>query len=127
MKIRNGFVSNSSSSSYIIVVKKNNPPCSHCGRKDPDFLKLLGESCSSDNRIKAGGYEAVLEHIRNERQGWMTEKQYKTLEKEVQFYKDSEDEILASIEISNHDEETKRLFTNMVDSNIIKILYDSES
>ena len=64
MKTRQGFVSNSSSTSFIVAFKKDVNKCDHCGRSDPDFLRILKEmldkNWSEDSIIENIGIESVL-------------------------------------------------------------------
>jgi hypothetical protein len=125
MKIRENFVSNSSSTSFIIAFK-DPKPCHHCGRKDPNIIKLIEEAevYSDSNRIEAIGIDDVKKFIDN-----YFDKEYKgTTEilKSVDNYKSKEDWELAAIRISNHNEEIRAIIDNGITSGSLVCLHDSE-
>jgi hypothetical protein len=125
MKIREKFVSNSSSTSFIIAFK-DSQPCSHCGRKDPNIIKLIEatEVYSDSNRVEAMGIDDVKKFIDN-----YFDKEYKgTAEiiKSVDNYKFKKDWGLAAIRISNHNDEIRAIIDNGISSGNIVCLHDSE-
>jgi hypothetical protein len=125
MKIRENFVSNSSSTSFIIAFK-NSQPCIHCGRKDPNIIKLIktAEVYSDSNRVEAMGIDDVKKFIDN-----YFDKEYKeTIEmiKSVDNYKFKKDWELAAIRISRHNEEIREIIDNSISSGNIVCLNVSE-
>lgn len=108
MKIRSGFVSNSSSSSFIIAVK-NTVECSHCKRKDKNFLDIVeavGGDGYEETKVSARGYSNVVEWIKNS-SNYVYEDETERKRWDVVFEKiekaDKSGHEIGSIEISYHD------------------------
>ena len=128
MKIRESLVSNSSSTSFIIAFK-DSKPCSHCGRADPNIIKLIetiSNYGSSDRTgIEAIGYNDVKQFISSsfDQESKETIKIFKGIEK----YKVKEGWNIAAIKISHHDDELKTIFDNGIVSGNIDVLYNAEA
>jgi len=128
MKIRENLVSNSSSTSFIIAFK-DSKPCPHCGRKDPNIVKLIEtiSNCGSSDQtcVEAVGYNDVKQFINSsfDQESKETIKIFKDIEK----YKVKEDWNLATIKISYHDDELKTIYNNGIASGNIDMLYNSET
>ena len=123
MKIRESFVSNSSSTSFIIAFK-DSKPCPHCHRKDPNIVKLIGNS-SGQNEVEAVGYNDVKQFINSsfDQESKETIKIFKDIKK----YEQKEGWDLAAIKISYHDEELKTIYDNGIASGSIDCLHNSEA
>ena len=114
MKTRNGFVSNSSSTSFIIAVKKS-PPCTKCGRSDPDFISIL-------KTVTEGDYSDQTHFESDDVDGIVKElKEYdypnsgrSELIKKILAHKDNPEYKVAQIQISYHDS----LYNDMLQAGI---------
>lgn len=128
MKIRENLVSNSSSTSFIIAFKKS-VPCPHCGRKDPDIVKLLeaAETYGNSDRdmVEAVGLKDVKNHIA---QCWESEakEDVEKILKNIKKYEEQKDWSFAAIRISYGNDAIRTILNNGIASGSIVELYDSD-
>ncbi len=126
MKTRNGFVSNSSSTSFIIAVKKS-PPCTKCGRSDPDFISILQTVTEGDYSDQTKFESDSIDGIVKDLKEWdYPDSGRPELIKKILSYKDKPKFKIAQIQISYHDELYNDMLQAGIKSGNIISLYSSE-